>query len=99
MKCKRCSNECSTKGYISISQFADFVGITPASLGHYDNEGIFMSAHKCTEINKGHRFYSPVQVTTAKMIKVLTRIKVPLDEIKEVSQRRTPESMLKLLTK
>jgi len=40
-----------------------------------------------------------MQITTVKMIRVLTEIGVPLNMIKELVQNRSPEKMLKLLSK
>lgn len=86
-------------GFLSIKEFAEFVGITIASLRHYDNMGIFTPAKHGIEFENKYRYYSPVQITTVKMIRVLTEIGVPLKTIKKLTQNRTPEKMLKLLIK
>ena len=53
--------------YLSISEFAKFVGITIASLRNYDLQGVF-SAEKRGEAEKNkYRYYSPVQITTVKI--------------------------------
>ena len=85
--------------YLSVKAFAELVGITPASLRHYDRAGVFSPAKRGTEDGNQYRFYSPTQITTVKMIRVLTEIGVPIDTIHEMSQSRTPEKLLKLLRK
>jgi DNA-binding transcriptional MerR regulator len=87
------------KDYLSIKEFAEFVGITEASLRHYDKMGIFTPAKHGVEFENKYRFYSPRQITTVKLIRVLTEIGVPLKTIKELTLNRTPEKMLKLLKK
>jgi len=59
--------------------------------------GIFAPAKRGIEFENKYRYYSPLQITTVKMIRVLTEIHVPLDTIRELTQNRTPEKMLKLL--
>lgn len=87
------------KDYLSIKEFAEFVGITEASLRHYDKMGVFTPAKHGVEFENKYRFYSPQQITTVKLIRVLTEIGVPLKTIKELTLNRTPEKMLKLLKK
>ena len=86
--------------YFSIAEFAEFVGITPESLRNYDKMGIFAPAKYGGEGERNkYRYYSPLQITTIKMIRVLTEIGVPLNTIKELAQNRTPEKLLRLLRK
>ena len=87
------------KDFLSISEFAEFVDITDSSLRHYDKRGIFSPAKSHDEFGNKHRYYSPIQITTIKMIRVLTEIRVPLETIKELAQNRTPVNMLRLLRK
>jgi DNA-binding transcriptional MerR regulator len=49
--------------------------------------------------DKGHRRYSPTQITTVKIIRVLSEMRVPLDTIKGLAKERSPEKVLKLLSK
>jgi DNA-binding transcriptional MerR regulator len=83
--------------YLSIGDFARIVGITPASLRVYDNKGIFVPAKRGRGFDNDYRYYSPMQITTVKMIRVLTKIGVSLEEIKELATDRTPEKLIKLL--
>ena len=87
------------KEFLSIKEFAGFVGMTVAALRHYDNIGVFSPAKHGVEYENNYRYYSPAQITTVKMIRVLTEIGVPLKEIKELAKNRTPEKMIKLLSK
>jgi DNA-binding transcriptional MerR regulator len=84
--------------FLSIKEFAEFVGITVASLRHYDRKGVFSPAKHGIDFQNKYRYYSPLQITTVKMIRVLTEIGVPLKTIKELAENRTPEMMLKLLS-
>jgi DNA-binding transcriptional MerR regulator len=83
--------------YLSIGEFASIVGITPSSLRGYDNKGIFSPAMRGDGLENDYRYYAPMQITTVKMIRVLTKIGVSLKTIREMAKGRTPEKMIKLL--
>jgi DNA-binding transcriptional MerR regulator len=83
--------------YLSIGEFARIVGITPNSLRVYDNKGIFSPAVRGNGLDNDYRYYAPMQITTIKMIRVLTKIGVPLKTIREMATDRTPEKLIKLL--
>jgi DNA-binding transcriptional MerR regulator len=85
--------------FLSIKEFAAIVGMTAETLRHYDRNGVFRPAVHGVEFENKYRFYSPPQIITVKMIRVLVEIGVPLQEIKELAISRTPEQLLKLLTK
>ena len=85
--------------FMSIKEFAGFVGMTESALRHYDSKGVFMPAKRGIDFENKYRYYSPTQITTVKMIRVLREIGVPLNTIKELAQDRTPEKMLKLLSR
>jgi DNA-binding transcriptional MerR regulator len=85
--------------YLSIGEFARIVGITPHSLRKYDNKGIFSPAARGNSLENDYRYYAPMQITTVKMIRVLTKIGVPLNTIREMTRSRTPEKLIKLLRK
>jgi DNA-binding transcriptional MerR regulator len=85
--------------FLSIKEFAKFVGITVASLRHYDRKGVFSPARHGVEFKNKYRYYSPLQITTVKMLRVLKDIGVPLNTIGELNGTRTPEKLLKLLSK
>ena len=71
--------------------------MTPSALRHYDKTGVFIPAKRGVEYENQYRLYSPTQITTVKMIRVLTEIGVPINEIQEIVNDRTPEKLLKLL--
>jgi DNA-binding transcriptional MerR regulator len=85
--------------YLSIGEFAEIVGITPHSLRKYDSKGIFSPATRGNGAENDYRYYAPMQTTTIKMIRVLTKIGVPLNTIRELAKSRTPEKLIKLLRK
>jgi DNA-binding transcriptional MerR regulator len=83
--------------YLSIGEFSKIVGITRDSLRIYDNKGIFSPAARGRGAANDYRYYAPMQITTIKMIRVLTRIGVPHSVIREMARSRTPEKLIKLL--
>jgi len=85
--------------FLSIKEFAELVGMTVVALQHYDKTGIFLPAKRGIEFENKYRYYSPTQITSAKMIRVLTEIGVPLKIVKELTQHRTPEKTIKLLSR
>ena len=85
--------------FLSIKEFARIVGMTVAALRHYDKTSVFLPAKRGVEFENKYRYYSPTQITVAKMIRVLTEIGVPLKEIRELALSRTPEKILKLFSK
>lgn len=87
------------KEFLTIKEFADFVGMTTDTLRHYDKKGVFRPAKHGDELESKYRLYSATQVTTIKMIKVLTEIGVPLQTIMELAKDRDPEKLMKLMNK
>jgi DNA-binding transcriptional MerR regulator len=85
--------------YLSIGEFARIVGVTPNSLRVYDKKGIFSPAVRGNGLENDYRYYAPMQITTVKMIRVLTKIGVPHSTIREMAASRTPEKLIKLLRK
>ena len=85
--------------YLTIKEFTKFSGITVSSLRHYDKKGILCPAKRGENFQNKYRYYSPLQITTVKMIRVLTEIGVPLETIKDLMQDRSPEKVVKLLNK
>jgi DNA-binding transcriptional MerR regulator len=87
------------KDFLSIKEFAGFVGMTVVALRHYDKTGVFLPAKYGVEFENKYRYYSPTQITAVKMIRVLAEIGVPLKEVKELTESRTPEKLIKLLSR
>jgi len=92
-------NEDISNRYFTINEFSKHVGITAESLRHYDRKGVFRPIKHGVETKNNYRYYAPTQITTVKLIRVLTEIGVPLSKIKELSENRTPEALMKLLCK
>ena len=92
------NNESLKKDFLTIKEFAGFVGMSESSLRHYDEKGVFLPSKRGIEFENDYRFYSPTQITTVKMIRVLREIGVPLKTIKELKESRTPEKLIKLLS-
>jgi len=87
------------KNLLTVKEFARLAGMTAESLRHYDRKGIFQPAKHGIEFENKYRCYDPTQITTVKMIRVLTEIGVPLDTIKELAKERSPEKLMKLFSK
>ena len=85
---------------IPIKEFAELVGMTPEALRHYDRKGLFHPAKRGKKgENKDYRYYAPPQITVVKMFRVLAEIGLPLNTIGELARDRTPEKLIKLLSK
>ena len=87
------------KEFLTIKEFSEFVGISVHMLRHYDKKGVFLPSKRGVDFNNKYRYYSPTQITSVKMVRVLADIRVPLKTIRELAQDRTPEKLLKLLKK
>jgi DNA-binding transcriptional MerR regulator len=85
--------------YLSIGEFARIVGISRDSLRVCDNKGIFSPAMRGNGLENDYRYYAPMQTTTIKMIRILTKIGVSHSTIRELAKDRTPEKLIKLLRK
>lgn len=85
--------------YLAIKDFAEIVGMSTDALRYYDREGVFHPAAHGNGVKLKHRLYAPTQITAVNMLRVLAEIGVPLKTVKELAQNRTPEGMLKLLSK
>ena len=86
------------KDYLYIKEFANIAGLTDVALRHYDRMGIFYPAKHGSDNESNYRYYSQMQITMVKMIRVLIEMRVPLKDIKELTKNRTPENMIKVLS-
>jgi DNA-binding transcriptional MerR regulator len=86
------------EGLLSTKEFAELVGMTIATLRFYDKKGLLLPAKRGVEFENNYRYYAAPQIITAKLVRVLTEIGVPLDTIKDLAQSRTPEKVLKVLS-
>lgn len=78
---------------LPISEFARYTGINRPTLIFYDETGVF-SPIKRNE--KGYRLYSPRQIISANMVRVLRTLDIPLDNIRELMKSRDPKSIVTL---
>ncbi|SDO48641.1 MerR family transcriptional regulator [Alkalicoccus daliensis] len=80
--------------YLTTGQFAKLIGIKKDTLFYYDKVGIF--SPEIVETN-GYRYYSPFQVEVFNVITTLKELDMPLKEIKDYLDKRSPEALLDLL--
>ncbi|MBO1719980.1 MerR family transcriptional regulator [Extibacter sp. GGCC_0201] len=79
--------------YLTTGEFARLTGVTKHTLFHYDAIGLL-----CPEVklDNGYRYYTFSQLDIFEIISSLKELNMPLQEIKEYVDGRTPESLLKL---
>jgi DNA-binding transcriptional MerR regulator len=86
-------------GHFKTKEFANIVDLAVHVLRYYDKLGVFVPDKHGSEFENNYRYYSPIQITAFKMVRVLTEIGVKLKTIKPLTQKRTPDKMLKQLRK
>jgi DNA-binding transcriptional MerR regulator len=84
----------AVKDMLSIKEFSELTGVKQTTLRYYDDMGLFSPA---VRTESGYRYYSPIQIITLNMIRVMQDLQVPMKEITAAERDRTPESVLKLL--
>jgi DNA-binding transcriptional MerR regulator len=67
---------------LTIGRFARLSGLTTRALRHYDKLGVLHPAEVDDE--NGYRRYDAAQVETARQIRVLRELEVPLDEVRRI---------------
>ncbi|MDR1203462.1 MAG: MerR family transcriptional regulator [Tannerellaceae bacterium] len=82
---------------LSISKFSKIVGVPMSTLRYYDEIGLFSPAISSADSENNYRYYAPLQITTIKRIRVLTKLGVPLKIIIKMENNRTPSEMLAFL--
>ncbi|MEW9697552.1 MerR family transcriptional regulator [Paenibacillus sp. SI8] len=88
--------ENNAKSHLSTGQFAKVMGISKDTLFHYDRIGILSPVFKA---ENGYRYYSINQIDVFKVISILKDLDVPLKEIREYLDKRSPEELIALLDK
>ena len=81
---------------LTAGEFAKIVGVTKHTLFHYDEIGLFSPERKG---KNGYRYYSIAQIEVFDVIYTLKDLDMPLSEIREYLDRRSPENLLELLDK
>ncbi|MCE5057835.1 MULTISPECIES: MerR family transcriptional regulator [Mammaliicoccus] len=80
---------------IPISEFASLTNVSRQTLIYYDKINLFKPDYK-NEI--GYRYYSIKQIELISVITLLKELGMPLKEIKEYTQNKSPEHFLNLMT-
>ncbi|MGG4207333.1 MerR family transcriptional regulator [Paenibacillus jamilae] len=82
--------------HLTSGQFAKVMGISKDTLFHYDRLGILSPEFKA---ENGYRYYSINQMDVFKVISILKELEMPLKEIKEYLNKRSPHELIVLLEK
>lgn len=67
---------------LSIGAFSRMTFLTVKALRHYHDEGLLAPAS--VDAHSGYRYYRPEQVATARLIRRLRDLDLPLEEVREV---------------
>ena len=81
--------------YMKISDFAKVTGITRKNLIFYDKIKLLSPA--LTDGQNKYRYYTYQQIDTANVITILREMDMPLKEIKEYLNGRTPDKLIDML--
>ena len=74
--------------YLSAGRFAALVGTTKETLFHYDEIGLFVPKRRGAN---GYRYYAMDQMETFDVIGMLRELGMPLAEIRNYLEQRSPE--------
>ncbi|MEC0236370.1 MerR family transcriptional regulator [Paenibacillus kribbensis] len=86
--------ENNVQTHLTSGQFAKVMGISKDTLFHYDRLGILSPEFKA---ENGYRYYSINQIDVFKVISILKELEMPLKEIKEYLNKRSPHELIVLL--
>jgi DNA-binding transcriptional MerR regulator/effector-binding domain-containing protein len=67
---------------LTIGAFSRMTFLTVKALRHYHDEGLLEPAS--VDVHSGYRYYRPEQVPTARLIRRLRDLDLPVDEVREV---------------
>lgn len=82
--------------YVTTGEFAKLAGVTKHTLFHYDEIGLFQPE---VRLENEYRYYSFAQLDVFDVIGILRELQMPLSEIKEYMEERTPETLMELFEK
>jgi len=82
--------------YFSTGEFAKLCNVKKQTLFHYDDIGIFSPEIKAPN---GYRFYSFTQLETFNVITILKELNMPLSDIKQYLDNRSPKEFISLMEK
>lgn len=80
--------------YFTTGEFARILGVKKHTLFHYDEIGLFSPALKG---DNGYRYYYVWQVDSFAVIRILQKVGMPLEEIREYMNSRTPRHFMELM--
>ena len=83
--------------YMTTGEFARRMGVTKNTLFHYDKIGLF--SPEIVDQDNDYRYYSIYQMEVFDTIIILKDMGMPLNEIKEFMDHRSPESLMELFKK
>ncbi|ANF95477.1 MerR family transcriptional regulator [Paenibacillus bovis] len=81
----------NTEIYLTTGEFAKLCGVNKRTLFHYDDIDLLKPAF--TD-EKGYRSYSHHQLDVFLLIQALKELKLPLKEVREYMNNRTPQHMI-----
>ena len=79
--------------YMTTGEFAALMGVSKHTLFHYDDIGLF--SPECVAEN-GYRMYSRYQLETLETILMLRDLGMPLKEIRQFLQVRSPKELVRI---
>ncbi|MDR1798139.1 MAG: MerR family transcriptional regulator [Clostridiales Family XIII bacterium] len=82
------------KQLLTIKEFAELMGVSHATLRYYEDLGLMAPAVRA---ENGYRYYTPIQVLSFNMLKILRKLDLPIKEISEMMPERSPEYVLNKL--
>lgn len=84
------------EGLLSIGSFSLLAGLSVPALRHYDDVGVIKPAF--VDPATGYRYYDPNQVRTARLIRALRAVDLPVDELKDVLETQDEEYVRSVLS-
>ena len=81
-------------GLFSITNFAKFSRVTRDTLLYYDSIGLLSPSVRG---ENGYRYYTTRQLATVNLIRTLQLLGIPLAQIKEFAENRTPAHLCEVL--
>ncbi|MEH6943684.1 MerR family transcriptional regulator [Bacillus sp. JJ722] len=85
------------KKLFTIGEIAKLHNIPESTLRYYDQKGIFQP--KTVDPQTQYRYYTIDQFSMLEIIKFLRHLDIPLSEVKQFVEHRTPDTALKLFEK
>ena len=79
--------------YMTTGEFAALMGVSKYTLFHYDDIGLFSPEYVA---ENGYRMYSRYQLETLETILMLRDLGMPLKEIRQFLQVRSPKELVRI---